>query len=260
VGFLAGWVSIAVGFAAPVAANAVLLGGYLGEILGLTHVQAKALFSVPAILLVMAVHLGRLTFIGKFQIVFTYAKVLLILVLGALGFLLATAQPVSFLPQEGDGELILSGSFAISLVFVLYAYSGWNAATYMIDEVKNPRRTVPLAERLEKEDEVGGVETRHISGTLDVEALMRDLNSFVRRSGSAIGGATGQDVPEPLSGFAVFVALACDEIIMHPDAELGDIGLGKALDPDDQQQIVRIIEHAKQIEVERGEIHGVDSP
>lgn len=145
VGFLAGWISIAVGFAAPVAANSVLLGGYLEKIFHLTPVQAKALFSVPVVLLVMLVHLGRLTFIGKFQIFFTSAKVLLILVLGALGFFLATAQPVSFLPREGDGELILSGSFAISLVFVLYAYSGWNAATYMIDEVENPRRTVPLA-------------------------------------------------------------------------------------------------------------------
>jgi hypothetical protein len=48
-------------------------------------------------------------------------------------------------------------------------------------------------------EEVAGVETRHVAGTLAVEPFMRNLNEFVRRSGSAIGGATGQSVPEPLS-------------------------------------------------------------
>jgi len=141
VGFLAGWISVTIGFAAPVALNATLLGAYLGNIF-----QCSALFfSLPVVLFVAGVHLGRLSFIGGFQTVFTYSKVLLIVVLGVLGFAIGTAQPVSFLPKDGDGALLLSGSFAISLVYVLYAYTGWNAATYMIDEVKNPRRTVPLA-------------------------------------------------------------------------------------------------------------------
>jgi hypothetical protein len=57
-----------------------------------------------------------------------------------------------------------------------------------------------LAEAKDEGDaEVAGVETRHVSGTLDVERLMRNLNRFVRRSGSALGGATGQDVPPSLS-------------------------------------------------------------
>ena len=51
----------------------------------------------------------------------------------------------------------------------------------------------------EGEEEVAGVDTRHVSGSLDVEALMRSLNRFVRRSGDAIGGATGQETPAPLS-------------------------------------------------------------
>jgi hypothetical protein len=51
----------------------------------------------------------------------------------------------------------------------------------------------------EGEEEIGGVTTRHVSGTLDVEAVMRNLNEFVRRSGEALGGATGQSPPEPLS-------------------------------------------------------------
>jgi hypothetical protein len=51
----------------------------------------------------------------------------------------------------------------------------------------------------EGEEEIAGVKTRHISGTLDVEAVMRNLNRFVRRSGAALGDATGQAAPAPLS-------------------------------------------------------------
>lgn len=141
IGFLAGWLSVTVGFAAPVAANAALLGGYMGSITGLSPLW----FGIPVVVLVAIVHLGKLSNIGLFQSGFTYAKVALILVLGLLAFSLGTAQPISFLPAEGDGKLIASGGFAISLVYVLYAYTGWNAATYMMDEVRNPEKTVPLA-------------------------------------------------------------------------------------------------------------------
>ncbi len=141
IGFLAGWLSVTVGFAAPVAANAALLGGYMGSITGLSPLW----FGIPVVVLVAIVHLGKLSNIGLFQSGFTYAKVALILVLGLLAFSLGTAQPISFLPAEGDGKLIASSGFAISLVYVLYAYTGWNAATYMMDEVRNPEKTVPLA-------------------------------------------------------------------------------------------------------------------
>jgi hypothetical protein len=62
----------------------------------------------------------------------------------------------------------------------------------------DPRSWLGEAED-EGEEEVGGVKTRHVSGTLDVEAVMRNLNEFVRKSGSAFGDATGQATPEPLS-------------------------------------------------------------
>ncbi|HEX2234142.1 MAG TPA: hypothetical protein VHG69_12355 [Thermoleophilaceae bacterium] len=57
-----------------------------------------------------------------------------------------------------------------------------------------------LAEADERgEEQVAGTETVHVSGSLDVRAFLRDLNDFVKRSGGAIGGATGQNVPAPLS-------------------------------------------------------------
>jgi hypothetical protein len=62
----------------------------------------------------------------------------------------------------------------------------------------DPRTWLGEAED-EGEEEVGGVKTRHVSGTLDVEAVMRNLNEFVRKSGGALGDATGQPTPKPLS-------------------------------------------------------------
>src|SRR5690606_39950120 len=105
---LAGWLSVTVGFAAPVAANAALLGGYMGEITG----KAPYWFSLPVVLVVALIHLGKLSNIGLFQSGFTYAKVALIVVLGLLGFTMGTAQPISFLPRSGDMDLILSSDFA----------------------------------------------------------------------------------------------------------------------------------------------------
>ena len=62
----------------------------------------------------------------------------------------------------------------------------------------DPRSWLAEAED-EGDAEVAGVDTHHLSGTLDVERMLRDFNGFVRRSGSAAGAATGQEPPEPLS-------------------------------------------------------------
>ena len=62
----------------------------------------------------------------------------------------------------------------------------------------NPRSWLGRATE-EGEEEIAGVQTRHVAGTLDVEAVMHNLNEFVRRSRSAIGAATGQSAPDPLS-------------------------------------------------------------
>jgi hypothetical protein len=51
----------------------------------------------------------------------------------------------------------------------------------------------------EGEEDVAGIETRHLSGTLDVEAMMVDVDRFLRRSGPAVGGAIGQRPLAPLS-------------------------------------------------------------
>ena len=54
-------------------------------------------------------------------------------------------QPISFAPSAVDWGQVVSAPFAISLVFVMYSYSGWNAATYIISELRDPQRSLPRA-------------------------------------------------------------------------------------------------------------------
>ena len=58
-------------------------------------------------------------------------------------WLAPTLQPVSFLPASGDHAAMTSGAFAISLIYVSYAYTGWNAATYVSGELEHPQRDLP---------------------------------------------------------------------------------------------------------------------
>jgi hypothetical protein len=62
----------------------------------------------------------------------------------------------------------------------------------------DPRSWLDEAEE-DGDERIAGVETTHVSGTLDVERLMANINTFVKRSSAAIGGATGQQPPDPLS-------------------------------------------------------------
>lgn len=141
-GFMAGWISVTAGFAAPVALAAMAFGEYLaGAIPGVPPL----LSSLAAVWLVTPLLLGDVRLGSRFQNATTLLKVALILVLIAAGWRAGHVQPVSFLPRPGDGGLILSAPFAVSLVFVMFAYSGWNASIYMAGEVRNPSRVIPLS-------------------------------------------------------------------------------------------------------------------
>lgn len=142
VGFLAGWISITVGFAAPIALAAMAFGQYLNTIF---PTLSSVSLSLAVVALVTAIHLRGIGLGSAFQNVATLLKVLLLIVLIGAGFLVREPQPVPLLPTEGDGSLLISAPFAVSLIYVMYAYSGWNASTYIVGEVKNPARTVPLS-------------------------------------------------------------------------------------------------------------------
>jgi basic amino acid/polyamine antiporter, APA family len=54
-------------------------------------------------------------------------------------------QDVTFLPRSGDFGLMLTPAFAVSLVYVAFAYTGWNAAIYIVGEMESPNRHLPRA-------------------------------------------------------------------------------------------------------------------
>jgi APA family basic amino acid/polyamine antiporter len=142
VGFLAGWISATVGFAAPVAIAAMAFGTYFSEVAPWANplILSLAVVTICTLVLLRDLRLG-----SAFQDGSTILKVALVLVIIGAGLWAKAVQPISFLPTKTDGALILSAPFAVSLYWVMYAYSGWNASTYIVGEVRNPSRTIPLS-------------------------------------------------------------------------------------------------------------------
>jgi basic amino acid/polyamine antiporter, APA family len=140
VGFMAGFVSATVGFAAPIALAAMAFGKYFAGVFG---AGSPLVLSFAVVWVVAAFHLGNLQVGSAFQNISTLVKVLLVGALIAAGFCVPSKQPISFLPAAGDTISIFSGSFAIALVYVMYSYSGWNAAAYITGEIKRPEKNVP---------------------------------------------------------------------------------------------------------------------
>ena len=140
IGFMAGWISGTVGFAAPVALAAMAFGQYFAGVFPGAPVLALA---IGITWLVSIVHLFGIHSGSALQNISTFIKLGLIVALIAAGFLVSDPQPVSFAPSMADIGYITGAPFAISLVFVLYSYSGWNAATYIAGEIKDPERNLP---------------------------------------------------------------------------------------------------------------------
>jgi APA family basic amino acid/polyamine antiporter len=69
----------------------------------------------------------------------------LILTFIVTGFSFATPQPVTFAPHRADFSMPILAAFWGSLIYVMYSYSGWNAAAYIVGEVQDPARSLPRA-------------------------------------------------------------------------------------------------------------------
>ena len=191
VGFLAGWVSLIVGFAAPIALSCIALSSYVSNIFPV--VNAK-LLAIAVLTLITVVHAISRTVSGRFQNVFTALKVIVIIGFIIAGFILPASYQ-SFGPsvKEFSASTIFNTSFGVSLVWVYYAYSGWNAAIYMAGDLKNPQKNLPKAlllstltvtllymllnlvfllstpsAELTGEVEVGLISARHIFGVLSL--------------------------------------------------------------------------------------------
>ncbi len=140
-GVVAGWISVTVGFAAPSALAAMALGQYAATFAAVTPVYT----AVAAILAIAVFHAFSVRIGKHFHVVTTAMKLALIAIFCAAGLLAEPAAGVGIAPSMSGWREITSPAFAFSLIYVTYAYSGWNAATYVASEVRHPQRVLPAA-------------------------------------------------------------------------------------------------------------------
>ncbi len=148
-GFVAGWLSATVGFAAPIALAAMAFGSYFtasvpGPWLALP-INWPLVLGFGVTWLAALAHLGGVKFGSAYHNAWTALKLILIVVFIIAGFAVGDTQSISFAPHTADLAIIGGAPFAISLVFVLYSYSGWNAATYIAGELRDPGLHLPRA-------------------------------------------------------------------------------------------------------------------
>lgn len=141
VGFVGGWVSATVGFAAPTALAAITAATYFGAVYEGASVK---LVAVGLLLLVTFVHVGNRRHGGGFQLGFTGVKIVLIVLFVVFAWWRAPVlQDVRWVPVSGDLALVGGAGFAVALIYVNYAYTGWSAATYLAGEVAHANRSLP---------------------------------------------------------------------------------------------------------------------
>jgi APA family basic amino acid/polyamine antiporter len=156
-GFLSGWISLFAGFSAPISASAIGFTEYLSrafpEILKLgilnssmEEIFLKKFYSILIILVFTFIHLRGISFGAKVQNFLTILKIVFIIFFIGAGFLskrgdfshFSTSIPLSF-------NLTTLKAIGLSLMWIMFSYSGWNASSYIGSEIKNPSRNIPLS-------------------------------------------------------------------------------------------------------------------
>lgn len=141
VGYLYAWVSLVVGFSAPIAIAAMAMNNYLSPLFGQSI--------LPGLFFLLAVpiaHIFSVSRSAQFQDLMTLVKILFVLVLIGMGLFSGSKVevPALDLSSSWQEEVLLPG-FAVSLIYVFYAYTGWNSAAYIIEEVDQPQKNLPKA-------------------------------------------------------------------------------------------------------------------
>ncbi len=150
VGFMSGWVSLIIGFSAPIAAAALLFASYVGVLWpAVAGGAVMKLLACGLIVAMTALHAFDTKVGGRVQTYFTIIKVLVIVVFIVAGFATG-AGDWSHFASRGDGLTQLgsragAANYATALMYVSFAYSGWNAAAYIAGEIEQPQRTLPRA-------------------------------------------------------------------------------------------------------------------
>ena len=156
-GFLSGWLSFIVGFTAAIAASSIGFSEYLlrafPEInsfmvdnLHFSSLATQKIISLIIILLFTVLHSGGLKTGIRVQNVLTILKV--VLIVGLVGItLLSSKGDVSHFHLEESIDFRWANwkTIGLSLMWIMFAYSGWNASTYIGSEIKNPLRNLPAS-------------------------------------------------------------------------------------------------------------------
>jgi len=143
-GFMSGWVSLTVGFSAAIATASLLFAKYLGTlVVGIDSLSAQKLIAMALIFAITGMHAFDTKLGGRVQQVFTIMKVALIVVFIIAGFASGNGDWSHFETQAGGFTNIPTTTFAIQLMYISFAYSGWNAAAYIAGEVERPEKTLP---------------------------------------------------------------------------------------------------------------------
>ncbi len=160
-GFLSGWISLIVGFSAPIAAASIAFATYIfralpasfGPKFGFTvpflgiHILTLSSITILAtsiIIILSLVHYHSLFLGTRVQNGLTVFKIGFIVLFVVAGLCLGNGSTCNF-SERLEMSSLFQDKFAISLIFVSFAYSGWNAAAYLGGEIKKPGRNIPLA-------------------------------------------------------------------------------------------------------------------
>ncbi|HEX5063604.1 MAG TPA: amino acid permease [Kofleriaceae bacterium] len=143
-GSMSGWVSLTAGFSGAIATSALLFSKYLGTLVGgIGSPVAQKTIAIALIAVITAMHSFDTKVGGRVQQIFTILKVALIVVFIAAGFLVGDGSWSHFETQAGGFSNIATTAFGIQLMYISFAYSGWNAAAYIAGEVDKPEKTLP---------------------------------------------------------------------------------------------------------------------
>lgn len=140
-GYLAGWATLLVGFAAPVAVNALAAAAFTGTLL---PVGDEKLLASVFVLALTALHSRDFAVSRSTQNGLVAVKALLVLGFVAMGLLGGSNRWPDWTPPHAHAGFP-TGPFVTSLFFIAFAFSGWNAAAYSAEEFREPRRDVPRA-------------------------------------------------------------------------------------------------------------------
>lgn len=140
-GYLAGWGSLLIGFAAPIAINAVGAGAFLGTVFYLPEPRIVATLFLVGL---TATHGVNLAASKVTQNALIAIKVTLLVGFVGLGLVLGDNRWPEWVPPTGSTEFH-AGDFFGNMFWIAFAFSGWNAAIYAAGEFKDPARDVPRA-------------------------------------------------------------------------------------------------------------------